>query len=94
MRLEPCLKLLGCWDSGGVSVASAALGVMPPCEDGMTSCGSEGSSISALCFGSFVSTGVGMGFGEGTANKNVSFLDLWLKNCALHCQIARLWVLK
>ena len=76
MRLEPCRKLLGCWDSGGVSVASAALGVTPPCDDGMTSCGSEGSSISALCFGSFecvgagagAATGVGMGFGEGTAN--------------------------
>ena len=54
-------------------MASAALGVTPPCDDGMTSCGSEGSSISALCFGSFeclggvVSTDVGMGFGEGTA---------------------------
>ena len=73
MRLEPCLKLLGCWDSGGASVASAASGVTPPCDDGRTSCGSEGSSISALCFGSFecvggvVSPGVGMGFGEGTA---------------------------
>ena len=73
-RLEPWRKLLGCWDSGGVSVASAALGVMPPCDDGMTSCGSEGSSISALCFGSFecvgagVATGVGMCLGEGTAN--------------------------
>ena len=75
-------------------MASAALGDTLPCDDGMTSCGFEGSSISALCFGSFVSTGVGMSFGEGTANKNVSFLDLWLKNCALNCQIARLWVLK
>ena len=54
-------------------MASAAFGVTLPCDDGMTSCGSEGSSISALCFGSFeclggvVSTGVGMGFGEDTA---------------------------
>ena len=75
-------------------MVSAVFGDTLPCDDGMTSCGLEGSSISALCFGSFVYTGVGMGFGEGTANKNVSFLDLLLKNCALHCQIARLWVLK
>ena len=51
-------------------MASAALGVTPSCDDGMTSCGLEGSSISALCFGSFewvgAATGVGMGFGEGT----------------------------
>ena len=57
-------------------MASAALGDTLPCDDGMTSCGFEGSSISALCFGSFecvgagagAATGVGMGFGEGTAN--------------------------
>ena len=55
-------------------MASAASGVVaPPCDDGRTSFGLEGSSISALCFGSFeclggvVSTDVGMGFGEGTA---------------------------
>ena len=59
-------------------MASAALGDTLPCDDGMTSCGFEGSSISALCFGSFecvggvagsgAATGVGMGFGEDTAN--------------------------
>ena len=61
-------------------MASAALGDTLPCDDGMTSCGFEGSSISALCFGSFecvavgvgadtgVGMGLGMGFGEGTAN--------------------------
>ena len=63
-------------------MASAALGDTLPCDDGMTSCGFEGSSISALCFGSFecvgagvgADTGLGMGFGEGTANfKKVRF---------------------
>ena len=59
-------------------MASAASGVVaPPCDDGRTSFGLEGSSISALCFGSFgsfecvgevVSTGVGMGLDEGAAN--------------------------
>ena len=55
-------------------MASGALGVTLSCDDGRTSRGLEGSSISALCFGSFeclsgvLSTGVGMGFGKGTAN--------------------------
>ena len=56
-------------------MAFAASGVVaPPCDDGRTSFGLEGSSISALCFGSFecvggvVSTGLGMGLDEGAAN--------------------------
>ena len=68
-------------------MASAAFGVTLPCDDGMTSCGFEGSSISALCLGSFecvgagadtgVGMGLGMGFGEGAANfKKNEFLDL------------------
>lgn len=61
-------------------MASAASGVTPPCDDGRTSCGSEGSSISALCFGSFecvggvVSPGVGMGFGEGINSGRNNFI--------------------
>ena len=66
MRLEPCRKLLGCWDSGGVGVATPASGVTLPCDDGRISCGSEGSSISALGLCGFV--GVWVTDGEETAN--------------------------
>ena len=72
MRLEPCLHPLG-WGSVDVGVAGLFTSVTPPSEDGKISCGSEGSSISALGFGGAVGKVVG-GDSEKSNKKEFSSL--------------------
>ena len=72
MRLDPCLHPLG-WGSVDMGVAGLFTSVTPPSEDGKISCGSEGSSISALGFGGAVGKVVG-GDSEKSNKKEFSLL--------------------